>query len=81
MMHKIVYGNVAISDSIFSKRSRDISIIKFQPMYGRVNAYRNSFVPVTIKWWNNLPRNMVNETSFELFKSELKSIDITSVYE
>ena len=70
MMHKIIHQNVAIPVSTLPKRSRDA--VRFQPVYGRVNAYKNLFVPTSIAWWNNLPNDIINETMFSTFKSKIE---------
>ena len=31
----------------------------FQQVPGRVLAYSNAFVPVTTKWWNELPKKVM----------------------
>ena len=70
MMHKIIHQNVAIPLSTLPKRSRDA--VRFQPVYGRVNAYKNLFVPTSVAWWNNLPNDIINETMFSTFKSKIE---------
>ena len=75
MVHKIVHQNIAIPIDILPKRSRS-SNIQFQPMYGRVQAFSNSFVPFTISLWNKLPVEIVNEVSQACFKEKvIKSLD------
>ena len=56
------------------KRSRNINTIQFQPIHGRVNAYKNSFVPATIEMWNNLPNELVIESTYSNFKSKSEKI-------
>ena len=50
LLYKIINGLVEIPLTFLPKKARDE--IKFQPAYGRINAYTNSFIPSTIRWWN-----------------------------
>ena len=68
MMHKIVNGKVVMPSSFLPKCSRDA--VKFQPVYGRVNAYTNSFIPTTVKWWNELPKEILHN-DYSLFKNKI----------
>ena len=70
MLHKIVHESIAIPKSILPKRSRDG--IKFQRVYGRINAFSNSCVPTT--WWNDLPTEILNIIESSLFRNEISQI-------
>ena len=67
MLHKIINQKVDIPLSFLPKRLRS-SNTRFQPVIGRVNSFKNSFVPTTISWWNDLPANVVNERNYDHFK-------------
>ena len=41
--------------------------LKFSQLYTRVDAYKFSFIPSTIKLWNTLPDHVVNQQSIEKF--------------
>lgn len=69
MLHKIIHNKVAIPHSVLPSRSRDN--IKFRRVYGRVNAYANSFIPSTVFWWNELPREILSLVDQCLFKDEI----------
>ena len=75
MMMKIINKQIAIPTSILPKRSRSCDI-RFQKKYGRVNVYLNSFVPITIDWWNKLPSHLVNLIDIEKFRKDLHSLYI-----
>ena len=70
LMHKIIHQKVAISTEILPNRTRYCDL-KFQPVYGRVNAFKNSFLPTTTKWWNELPSSSLFEDNIDKFKLKL----------
>ena len=74
MMHKIVHNTVAIPQSFLPKRSRNDNCIRFQPVHARVNAYRNSFVPASVKLWNDLPINISNDLVLISFKAKIENL-------
>ena len=57
LLFKIIYGLVEIQLIFLPKKARDE--IKFQTIYGRVNAYTNSFIPSSIRWWNEIPKEFL----------------------
>ena len=69
MLHKIAHRKVIVPPSFLPKRNRDL--VKFQPVHGRVNAYSNSFIPTTVKWWNDLPGEVISIEDFDQFRSKI----------
>ena len=65
VLHDIREGKLAIP-GILPKLAWDSN--KFQPLHGRVIAYRDSFIPATVKWWNELPNDILNLKYREKFK-------------
>ena len=56
---------MALPQDFLPKRARIDN--KFQQVRGRVLAYSNSFIPITIDWWNDLPNEVTkteNQTDF-----------------
>ena len=75
MLHNIVHKNVAIPQSFLPKRSRNIDCIRFQPVHGRINAYKNSFIPASVKLWNDLPTVITNEPVLTYFKAGIENLN------
>ena len=65
VLHDIREGKLAMP-GILPKLVRDSN--KFQPLHGRVIAYRDSFIPTTVNWWNKLPNDILNLKDREEFK-------------
>jgi len=57
--------------SILPKQVRDS--VKYQPIHGRVIAHRDSFLPITVNWWNELPKDILNIENRSEFKTEISS--------
>ena len=71
MLHKVVYEQIASAQDLLPKFSRGSR--NFQQVLGRVLAYSNSFVPVTTKWWNELPKELtLLESQTEFFNKLTK---------
>ena len=66
-LHDIVNGKIATPPTFLPKRARDG--IKFQRVHGRVNAYRNSYIPTTVELWNNLPKETLSIENRRAFKN------------
>ena len=45
--------------------------LKLSQYYTRVNAYKHSFLPSTIKLWNTLPNHVVTQESIDKFQDSL----------
>ena len=60
-----------VSKNLVVNRSRNKSKC-FANIEIKCEQYKNSFFPKTIKDWNALDNNIVNETKHEPFKSKLK---------
>ena len=69
MLHKIIHGEVAIPLSFLPSKSRDN--IKFRRLYGRISAFSNSFIPSTVSWWNELPKEIVSVADQSEFKTKI----------
>ena len=70
MLHKVVNGQIASAQDLLPKFSRG-SRSNFQQVLGRVLVYSNSFVPVTTKWWNELPKKVTLLESQTKFFNEI----------
>ena len=46
---------------------------RFQHIYARTSLYSNSFFPRTIRLWNSLPEDIIQQQSLSHFKLKLKS--------
>ena len=76
MLHKIVNEQIESAQDLLPKFSRG-SCSNFQQVLGRVLAYSNSFVPVTTKWWNELPKKVTMlESQSEFFNELTKYLDL-----
>ena len=71
LLYKIINGLVEIPLTFLPKKARDE--IKFQPVYGRVNAYTNSFIPSTIRWWNEIPKEFLIAGNLIEFKNKISN--------
>ena len=69
LLYKIVNSLVEIPQTLLPMKARDG--IKFQRIYGRVNAYLNSFVPATIQWWNDIPKEILLAGNLIEFKRKV----------
>ena len=62
----------------FAPRCRGESM-RLKPFHGRLQVYENSFLPATIRLWNNLPRDIINHESLDKFKSKISAINLTAI--
>lgn len=70
-MHKVLHNDVhSLSDIVSRARNSDIRLI---PINARIQSYEFSYVPSTIKLWNNLPANIANLCDFNGFCNSLCS--------
>jgi len=76
MFYKIIYGYIEVpSISLFPiQTSTRGHSQRFRPPYASRNTDLYSFVPSTIKLWNNLPEKIVNQPSLSNFKESLYCI-------
>jgi hypothetical protein len=65
MMYRIVNGLVAIPPT---ELHTSTTTARFIVLYARMQLYRHSFFPDTIRIWNGLPQPLVESTSLETFK-------------
>ena len=73
LLHSIYYNKKFLPDSVTPKRAR-CTDTRFNPIIGRVQAYSNSFVPLTTQQWNALPANIVNIDCFVKFSEKLNEL-------
>ena len=69
MLHKINNEQIAMPKDFLPKRSRISG--KFHQVLGRVLAYSNSFIPVATKWWNELPKSLIETENQNKFIDKL----------
>ena len=63
---------------------RHRSAYNLRPIRCRTQRFENSFLPDAIKLWNNLPTDIRNSLSLQIFKSKLKAtllaVDAVPIY-
>ena len=71
LLYKIVHNLIDISpvDLIPDTRGHDQ---RFHHIYARTNQYSNSFFPRSIRLWNSLPPDLIQQQSLQIFKHQLK---------
>ena len=73
MFHNIYHGHKFLPANMIPNRARSKDI-RFKQIFGRINSYANSFIPLTIQQWNMLPASIVNVEETTLFERNLASI-------
>ena len=82
MMYKIQNNLIAIPQHLFqnysrhSRRSQAVFILPFC----RTDCYKFSFVPTSVKIWNELPPSIRESQSLNNFKAALDDINVSSYY-
>ena len=82
LMYKIQNNLIAIPQNLFqqyschSYRSQAAFILPFC----RTGCYKFSFVPISIKIWNELPPYVRESQSLNNFKTAIDDIDVSSYY-
>ena len=76
MLYKSIHGLAAfpICDYVLPSAiltTRGSHPFKIQPMFANKNSPKQSFLPSTILMWNNLPQNVINNPTLQLFKTTL----------
>ena len=74
ILYKIVHNLIDISpvDLIpVTSNTRGHDQI-FYHIYARTNQYSNSFFPRSIRLWNSLPPDLIQQQSLQIFKHQLK---------
>jgi len=77
MMYKIVNNLVEIDSSRILIRSNVLTrghSNRYKQPFTRINAYKYSFYPDTIKLWNNLPANIIDCTSLQSFNNLINNM-------
>ena len=69
LLYRMVHGMIGNPPTFLPKRSRDGT--KFQPVYGRVNTYRGSFVPSTVLRWNETPKELLKSGNINVFRKKI----------
>ena len=75
LFHKIIHNliNIPSSDLMPITSSTRGHHQRFQHIYARTSLYSNSFFPRTIRIWNSLPEDTIQQQSLSQFKLKLKS--------
>ena len=78
MMYKINNDLVALTTEDLqmehlNRPGRHSNSYAFKIPYAKRDAYKNSFVPTTIRAWNNLPNSIAGSPSLDTFKAGLSS--------
>ena len=79
MLYRIVNHQVAIDPSSLTSTATENTrghTHKLMVPYARIDALRHSFIPSTIRIWNNLPAHVVEAKSVDMFKSLINKIQI-----
>ena len=75
LFYKIIHNliNIPSSDLMPITSSTRGHHQRFQHIYARTSLYSNSFFPRTIRIWNSLPEDTIQQQSLSQFKLKLKS--------
>ena len=71
MLFEIMYGFKYVDNSMIPKRQRCLNT-KFVPVHAKLQSYERSFIPATIKLWNQLPPGVANESDKKPFLNKLR---------
>ncbi|KAK3108978.1 hypothetical protein FSP39_020141 [Pinctada imbricata] len=75
LLYKLVHDLVAIpADSLFeynTRSSRTQHSKSIKVFSCNTEAFKNSFVPATIKEWNKLPSDVINSKTADQFKAAI----------
>ncbi|XP_072030693.1 uncharacterized protein [Amphiura filiformis] len=76
MLYKITKGLVGIEGKHYlmpanDTRTRGSNSLKFQRLYTRLDVHKGSFFVNTVADWNELPDEVVNSPTVEVFKQRL----------
>ena len=71
MLFEIMYGFKYVDNSMIPKRQRCLNT-KFVPVHAKLQSYERSFIPATIKLWNQLPPGVANESDRKPFLNKLR---------
>ena len=69
-LHNIYHGKKFIPYQLIPVKARSENL-RFKQIHGRVQTYCNSFIPFTVKQWNDLPSRIVNIDDVNKFDNEL----------
>ena len=74
LLYKIVHNLIDISpvDLIPVTSNTRGHDQRFHHIYARTNQYSNSFFPRSIRLWNSLPPDLIQQQSLQIFKYQLK---------
>ena len=75
LFYKIIHNliNIPSSDLMPITSSTRGHLQRFQHIYTRTSLYSNSFFPRTIRIWNSLPEDIIQQQSLSQFELKLKS--------
>jgi hypothetical protein len=73
MMYRIVHGLVDIPTTHLTPQARSVRghMYRYKIPFARTLIYQRSFFPDTIRIWNNLPAQIVEQSSLESFRQGL----------
>ena len=67
MLNKIVYHLVAIPDDCLTPVPPSLQKGYFNQLITNMDSFKFSFFPSSIKFWNQLPRNITDSTTYTKF--------------
>lgn len=74
LMYKVFNNLVAVPVEYHPQLStRYTNSVKFVTYHCRLNAYKHSFFPRTVLYWNNLPANITTMDNLDSFKTAVQS--------
>ena len=81
LLYKIVHNLIDISpvDLIPVTSNTRGHDQRFHHIYARTNQYSNSFFPRSIRLWNSLPPDLIQQQSLQILKYQLKLSRLTVV--
>jgi hypothetical protein len=81
MHYKISHNLVCISGDVMTFHKACLVTrghnMRFDKPYSRINCRSHSFACRSINAWNSLPAHIVNSNNIPMFKSLLKSVDLS----
>ena len=70
-VHHLLHYNTRSTRGSYANNIRQIST--------RVDVYKFSFLPATIKLWNNIPPAVRSSPSLDSFRQSMQSMDVTGL--
>ena len=79
MVHRIIHGDVQLRKELFTFASEISNVSLRRHQYSlylksfKTDLYKHHFVNRIVTSWNSLPSNLLDVTSFPIFKKQLKA--------